>query len=217
MINTDAYRISEYLHSLEGDADTFLAELRSYAAEHEVPIIRIETESFIRTLLKLIRPRNILEIGAAIGYSSVVMAKASEADILTIENYDKRIPIAESNIARSGYSDRIRLVADDAGKVLKTLKTEGRAFDMIFLDAAKGQYPVWLSDIKALMHEGSVLLADNVLQEGTVTESRFTIPRRERTTHERMRDFLYTIKHDEQLESSVLNIGDGVSLSVRLQ
>ena len=67
------------------------------------------------------------------------------------------------------------------------------------------------------MHEGSVLLADNVLQEGTVTESRFTIPRRERTTHERMRDFLYTIKHDEQLESSVLNIGDGVSLSVRLQ
>ena len=210
------HRISEYLHSLEPEADPLFKELRQYAAENEVPIIRIETESFIRTVLEMLKPKRILEIGTAIGYSSICMAEASEAKILTIENYDKRIPIAKENIKRSGFSDRIRLIEGDAGDILRRLATDNESFDFIFLDAAKGQYPVWLPDIMSLMHTGSLLLADNVLQDGTVTESRFAIPRRERTTHERMRDFLYIIKHNENLRSSVLNVGDGVSLSVRL-
>ncbi len=210
------YRISEYLHALEPDAEPLLKELRQYAAETEVPIIRIETESFIRTILNILKPKHILEIGTAIGYSSICMASACSADIITIESYDKRIPLAKNNISRAGLNDRVKLIEGDAGEVLKALADKGESFDFIFLDAAKGQYPVWLPDIMRLMHSGSVLLSDNVLQEGTVTESRFAIPRRERTTHERMREFLYTLKHDERLCSSVLNVGDGVSLSVRL-
>ena len=216
MNRTADTRISEYLHSLEPKSDEMLSAMRLYAAEHDVPIIRIETESFIRTLLKALKPDRILEIGAAIGYSSISMAEACDADIITIENYDRRIPVARENIAAAGMDKRIRLVEGDAGEVLKHLADAKESFDLIFLDAAKGQYPVWLPDILKLMHEGSVLLADNVLQDGTVTESRFAIPRRERTTHERMREFLYVIKHDERLESSVLNIGDGVSMSVML-
>lgn len=216
MKRTDDMRISEYLHSLEPEHDEQLSRMRVYAAEHDVPIIRIETESFIRTLLKILKPHRILEIGAAIGYSSICMAKASDAEIVTIENYDKRIPAARANIAEAGMDERIRLTEGDAGEILAGLVRSGEDFDLVFLDAAKGQYPVWLPDILAVMHSGSVLLADNVLQDGTVAESRFAIPRRERTTHERMREFLYLIKHDARLESSVLNIGDGVSLSVML-
>lgn len=209
-------RMSEYLHSLEPEHGGLLSSLREYAAVHDIPIIRIETESFLRTELRIIRPQSILELGAAIGYSSIVMAEASDAAITTVENYGKRIPLAIDNIRKSGMDERIRLIEGDAGAVLRELAACGAQFDLIFLDAAKGQYPVWLPDIMRLMHQGSVLIADNVLQEGTVAESRFTIPRRERTTHERMREFLYTIKHDERLASSVLNIGDGISLSVML-
>ncbi len=216
-MNTDRdLRITEYLHSLEPEPSPLLGELRQYAAEHEVPIVRIETESFIRTLLRMQEPESVLEIGTAIAYSSICMASACGADIVTIENYEQRIPVARENIGRAGLSDRISLIEGDAGRILREYADEGRSFDFIFLDAAKGQYAVWLPDIVRLMHQGSVLLADNVLQEGTVTESRFAIPRRERTTHERMRAFLYTVKHDERLQSSVLSIGDGVSLSVRL-
>lgn len=210
------YRISEYIHSLEPEAEPLLKELRQYAEETDVPIIRIETESFIRTLLSILKPEHILEIGTAIGYSSICMASVCKADIITIESYDKRIPLARNNISRAGLNGRVKLIEGDAGEVLKNLADRGESFDFIFLDAAKGQYPVWLPDIMRLMQTGSVLLSDNVLQEGTVTESRFAIPRRERTTHERMREFLYTLKHDERLSSSVLNVGDGVSLSVRL-
>ncbi|MDO4962437.1 MAG: O-methyltransferase [Eubacteriales bacterium] len=212
----EAERISEYLHSLEEDKDEFLSEIRTYAKEHDIPIIRRETESLLRTMLKLKMPSSILEIGAAIGYSSIVMAGASDADIITIENYEKRIPLAHENIKKAGLESRIGLREADAGEVLEELSAENKSFDFIFLDAAKGQYLIWLPLIKKLMHEGSVLIADNVLQDRTVAESRFTIARRDRTIHERMREFLYRIKHDPELESSVLNVGDGVSVSVKL-
>ncbi len=208
-------RIAEYLHSIEADRSGLLEELRTYAAEHEVPIVRRETESFLRTIVTLKKPAKILEIGTAIGYSSISMAEACGADILTIENYEKRIPIARENIQRAGMGQRISLIAADAGEELKKLVTEGQSFDLIFLDAAKGQYLIWLEDILSLMREGAVLIADNVLQDRTVAESRFTIPRRERTTHARMREFLYQLKNDPRLETAVMNIGDGVSMSVR--
>ena len=208
--------ITKYLHSLETDNEPFLEELRIYAKEHDVPIIRRETESYLKTVMRMLRPGKILEIGTAIGYSSIVMAQNSNAVITTIENYEKRIPVAEENIRRAGLADRISLRQGDAGEVLPALSGTGQSYDLIFLDAAKGQYLIWLPCILSLMHEGSVLIADNVLQEQTVTESRFTVPRRERTTHERMREFLYRIKHHPALESAVLSIGDGISMSVML-
>ena len=208
----DYGRIRDYLYSLEPEPDERLEELRAYAEKERVPIIRRETESFLRTLIRARDPKHILEIGTAIGYSALVMAGCTGGDILTMENYEKRIPIARSNIERAGLSERIRLMEGDAGELLAGLSG---SFDFIFLDAAKGQYINWLPDIVRLMDRGAILFADNVLQDLTVLESRFTVERRERTTHSRMREFLYAIKHDERLESSVLPIGDGVSISVR--
>lgn len=204
-------RLAGYLASLEPCSDEELNALRKEAAKDGVPIIRPETESFLRTLLKILRPERILEIGAATGYSSIAMAKSCKAKIETIENYEKRIPAALSHIREAGLSDRITLIEGDAGKILKELSGP---YDLIFLDAAKGQYLIWLPDILRLMRPGSVLVTDNVLQDETVMESRFAIPRRERTTHARMREFLYEIKHHPGFESSVLPVGDGVSLSV---
>ena len=206
-------RIADYLHSLEREEDDLLKEMRAYAVEHDVPIVRRETESFLRTVAAMVKPAETLEIGAAIGYSTVVLGRLSER-VTTIENYEKRIPVALSNIEKAGLSGKVTLIPEDAGAVLRRLVSEGRKYDLIFLDAAKGQYLIWLPDILLLMKEGSVLLSDNVLQDNTVMESRFTVDRRDRTTHARMRDFLYELKHLPCLTSSVLPVGDGVAVSV---
>ena len=215
-------RIADYLLSLEPEGDALLNELRDYAGTHDVPILRPETESFLRTLMAAKKPGRVLEIGTAIGYSAILMAKAMEKpDIVTIESWEKRIPLAQENLKRAGYEGTVRLIQGDAGKVLKELIREeegtsgGRGYDLVFLDAAKGQYIHWLPDILRLMNPGALLVADNVMQDFTVMESRFTIPRRERTTHSRMREFLWEIKHRKDLVSSVLPLGDGVSISVK--
>lgn len=206
-------RVADFLHSLEPEEDGLLSELRLYAEEHNVPIVRRETESFLRTLGALRKPERVLEIGTAIGYSTIVLAE-TKAQIITIENYEKRIPIALENIRRAGLSERITLIPRDAGDVLKELSESGEKFDLIFLDAAKGQYLLWLPLILRLLKESSVLVTDNVLQEDTVMESRYTVSRRDRTTHQRMREFLYEIKHNPCLLTSVLPVGDGVAFSV---
>lgn len=215
-------RIADYLLSLEPEGDALLNELRDYAGTHDVPILRPETESLLRTLMAAKKPGRVLEIGTAIGYSAILMAKAmAKPDIVTIESWEKRIPLAQENLKRAGYEGAVRLIQGDAGKVLKELIREeegpegGRGYDLVFLDAAKGQYIHWLPDILRLMNPGALLVADNVMQDFTVMESRFTIPRRERTTHSRMREFLWEIKHRKDLVSSVLPLGDGVSISVK--
>lgn len=221
-------RISEYLLSLEREEDPLLRELRSFAAETEVPIVRPETESLLRTLVAAKRPDRILEIGTAIGYSTILLARAAGAgaggcrEFITVESWEKRIPLAEENLRRAGLSQSVQLLHADAGEVLRQLCAGGehdpaqeQGFDLVFLDAAKGQYIRWLPDILSLLNQGGLLVADNVLQDMTVLEPRFTLPRRERTTHARMREFLYEIKHREELESAVLPVGDGVSISVR--
>lgn len=206
-------RTAAYLHSLEREDHPLLEELREYAAANGVPIVRRETESFLRTVSAARKPARTLEIGTAIAFSTIVLAENSER-VTTIENYEKRIPLAKENLSRAGLTERVQLLEGDAGAFLKELVRNHADFDLIFLDAAKAQYLTWLPDILKLMRPGSLLVADNVLQDETVMESRFTVDRRERTTHERMREFLYHLKHDEQLETAVLPLGDGVSLSV---
>lgn len=205
-------RLTTYIHSLESDNSPFLEELREYAKENDVPIIRRETESFIRVLLNIKQPKKILEIGTAIGYSAIFMAGCAESEIVTIENYEKRILQAEKNIKKADMQERIRLLKGDAGEIIKTL--EG-SFDMIFLDAAKAQYIEMLPHLLRLLAPNGILLADNVLQDGNLVQSRFITERRQRTIHERMREFLWEIKHNEMLKTSVLTVGDGLSLSVK--
>ena len=207
-------RMRAYINSLDRGHTPFLEELAREAAEGRVPVIRREMQSFLKVFLMIQRPRKILEVGTAIGFSAVFMAEYGPEDcrITTIENYEKRIPIARENIKRSGYGPRITLIPGDAAEVLKTL--EG-SYDLIFMDAAKGQYIRFLPEVLRLMGQGSVLISDNVLQEGDLIESHYLVERRDRTIYKRMREYLYTLKHSGELETSILPLGDGITLSVR--
>ena len=207
-------RIITCVRALERPGDPLLERIESYAHETRVPIIRKEVESFLRVLIQIRQPRQILEVGTAIGYSALVMAKEMPPGcvITTIENYEERIPIAEKNFEEAGMGDRITLIKGDAALVLPELTGP---YDMIFMDAAKGQYPAFLPQALRLLPPGGVLISDNVLQEGSIVESRFAVTRRDRTIHERMRDYLYLLKHHRLLETSIIPMGDGIALSVR--
>ena len=132
--------------------------------------------------------------------------------ITTIENYEKRIPIARSNFARAGKEDVITLIEGDAAEVLE--KLEG-TYDFIFMDAAKGQYIHYLPHVLRLLPEGGCLVSDNVMQDGDVIQSRFAVERRNRTIHARMREYLYELKHNPLLETAILPLGDGAAISVK--
>ena len=203
-----------YINSLDRGNTPFLEELEQTALRDRVPVIRREMQSFIKTVLAMNQPGRILEVGTAIGFSTLLMCEYGREDlqIVTIENYDKRIPIARENFRRAGREDQITLLEGDAGELLKTL--EG-PFDMIFMDAAKGQYIHWLPDIRRLMAKGSVLISDNVLQEGDIIESHYLVERRKRTIYKRMREYLYELKHDPSFVTSILPLGDGVTVSVK--
>ena len=207
-------RMRTFINSLDAGNTPFLDELECSALSEGVPIIRKEMQSFIKTLLALKKPQRILEVGTAVGFSTLLMCEYGPEDlqIVTIENYEKRIPIAIENFRKAERESQITLLEGDAGEILKGLKG---SFDMIFMDAAKGQYINWLPDVKRLMKKGSVLISDNVLQEGDIIESHYLVERRNRTIYKRMREYLYQLKHDPALVTSILPLGDGVTVSVK--
>jgi O-methyltransferase len=207
-------RVREYLESLVRYNSDICEIIRERALEDEVPIIRRDTESFLKTVLAMKRPKTILEVGTAVGYSAIVMAESCKAQITTIEKYEKRIPIAKSNFLAAGKEKQIHFLTGDAAEVLADLVNKKEKYDFIFMDAAKAQYFIWLPMIRQLLSDGGILFSDNVLQDGTVAESRFGISRRPRSIHTRMRDYLYALTHDEHWTTSILEVGDGVSLSV---
>ena len=207
-------RMRTYINSLDMGNTPFLEELEQIALRERVPIIRREMQSFIKMFLALNQPKRILEVGTAVGFSTLLMCEYGPEDlqIVTIENYEKRIPIARENFRKAERESQITLLEGDAGEILKGLKG---SFDMIFMDAAKGQYINWLPDVKRLMKKGSVLISDNVLQEGDIIESHYLVERRNRTIYKRMREYLYQLKHDPALVTSILPLGDGVTVSVK--
>ena len=207
-------RISTFIHSLDTGNTPFLTELERYAKETNVPVIRPQMQSFLKVLLAMQQPKQILEVGTAIGFSALLMAEYGPADchITTIEKYEKRIPLARENFKKAGREDRITLLEGDATEILKEL--EG-PYDLIFMDAAKGQYIHFLPDILRLLPPGGLLISDNVLQDGDIIESRFAVTRRNRTIHARMREYLYELKHHPELETVILPVGDGVTLSTK--
>lgn len=207
-------RITEYINSLDSGHGRLCDRIAREAREAFVPIIRKETAAFLKTMIASTRPMRILEVGTAVGYSALLMAQVMPegAHITTIEKYELRIPLARAHFKEAGMEGRITLIEGDAGEVLDGLVGP---FDFIFMDAAKGQYIHWLPRILELLEPGGVLFSDNVLQDGNIVESRFAVERRDRTIHSRMREYLYTLKHMEELETSIIPIGDGVALSVR--
>ena len=206
-------RIVTFINSLETENSEILEAVEQEALSTYVPIIRKEMQSFLKVLLMIQKPMCILEVGTAVGFSALLMSEAAPEGcrITTIENYEKRIPIARENFRRAGKEEQITLIEGDAMDVLKTL--EG-SFDFIFMDAAKGQYIRYMPQVLRLLRLGGTLVTDNVLQDG---ESRFAVERRNRTIHSRMREYLYELKHHELLTTSIIPLGDGVAVSVKKQ
>jgi len=207
-------RMVSFINSLDTGNPSYLNELEEYARATDVPIVRTEMQSFLRFLMKMKQPKRILEVGTAIGFSALLMSEYAPKDckITTIEKYEKRIPLAIENFKKAGKEDSITLLQGDALEILPALTEE---YDFIFMDAAKGQYIHFLPDILRLLAKDGLLVSDNVLQDGDVLESRFAVTRRNRTIHSRMREYLYTLKNHELLETSIIPVGDGVALSVR--
>lgn len=207
-------RFATYINSLYKENTPLLEQIEREAKAEYVPIIRREMQGLLKFLLASARPKRILEVGTAVGFSALLMAEYNPvpAHITTIENYEKRIPIARSNFARAGREEEITLIEGDAALVLKELSGP---YDFIFMDAAKGQYIHFLDDVLRLLAPGGMLVSDNVLQDGDIIESRFAVTRRNRTIHKRMREYLYELTHHDQLTTAVLPVGDGVTVSVK--
>lgn len=207
-------RMVTYINSLDEGHTPFLEDLERQARMDNVPIIRREMQSFLKFLLAASRPRRILEVGTAVGFSALLMCEYNPVpcQLVTIENYEKRIPIARENFKKAGREEQIRLIAGDAAEILKTLDGP---FDFIFMDAAKGQYLHFLPEVLRLLKSGGILVSDNVLQEGDIIESRFAVERRNRTIYKRMREYLYELKHNGELVTSLIPLGDGVALSTK--
>lgn len=210
-------RLLTYLNSLESSNGELLDTIEQEALADDVPIIRKDMQGFLKFLLAVRQPERMLEVGCAVGFSALLMAQWNPADceITTIENWQPRIPVARDNFLRAGRQEQITLIEGDAGEVLPQLLAEGRHFDWIFMDAAKGQYPVLLPAAVELLEPDGILVTDNVLFDGEIIESRYAVTRRNRTIHKRMREYLYTLKHHEQLTTVVLPVGDGAAVSVK--
>ena len=207
-------RIITFINSMDTENSEILEQIEKEARADSVPIIRREMQSFLRTLLMLKKPVHILEVGTAVGFSALLMSEYApeECRITTIENYEKRIPIAKQNFVRAGKEKQITLLEGDAADILKELR---EPFDFIFMDAAKGQYIHFMPEILRLLKPEGILVSDNVLQDGDIIESHFIVTRRNRTIYKRMREYLYELTHSDELVTSVLPIGDGITVSVK--
>ncbi len=210
----DQERLTAFINSLDPGNAAVLDDIEEEALRDRVPIIRKETQALLKFLINSFHPVKILEIGAAVGFSAILMATEAGEDthITTIENYEKRIPVARQNIKRAGLQDRITLLEGNAEDILPTLQP---GFDFIFIDAAKAQYPYYLQEAERLLLRGGLMTADNCLQDGDILESRYAVMRRDRTIHKRMREFLTEVRHSDKFSSVILPTGDGVTLAVK--
>ena len=209
-------RMVTYINSLDMGNTPLLNEIEREAKADLVPVIRREMQSFLKVLLAIHRPLRVLEVGTAVGFSALLFCEygPENMQVTTIEKYEKRIPIARENFRRAGRENQITLLEGDAADILKELQ---EPYDLIFMDAAKGQYIHFLDDVLRLMKPGSILISDNVLQGGDIIESHYAVERRNRTIYKRMREYLYTLKHHEQLETAILPLGDGVTMSTKIK
>lgn len=210
------------MENFESFADSFSAELPEYLEEvrgkavlQNVPVIRRSAVGLLSFFVRMTGAVNILEVGTGTGFSALTMWEASgrKAHIITIENYEPRIKEAKINLQKEGAGEYITLLAEDATEVLRRLDT---TFDMIFMDAAKGQYENWLPDVKRLLKKDGILITDNILQDGDMLKARSAVRRRDRTIHKRMQDYIFELTHDAELDTILLNTGDGMAVSRKI-
>ncbi|HIT87020.1 MAG TPA: O-methyltransferase [Candidatus Coprocola pullicola] len=208
--------INLYLRTVQPMYDGILGEIQKQSIENQVPIIPHETARLLSVLLSLKKPKKILEIGTAVGFSAGLMSRYLQegGKITTIDRFEVMLKDARENIKKMQLQDTIEIIQADAADVLPTLKEE---YDVIFLDAAKGQYGSFLPHCLRLLPIGGLLIVDDVLQGGSIAKTRFSVPRRQRTIHKRMRNFLWDISHHPSLESCILPVGDGVALCYKIK
>ncbi len=234
----DYERIRNFILSYTSDNGGVLCHIRKKAEEDGVPIIRKDTEAFLKVMIRMIKPKRILEIGTAVGYSSIffaemlqtlykedIMDKTDGANITkeatrsawsidTCELDKDRIETAKKNIDEAGYSDRITIHEGDACDSLKKLIEDSRKYDLIFIDAAKAQYMDYINLSMKLSDKNATIITDNIFGDGDVLESHFLVDKRDRTIHDRMREYVYHITHSDGLETALVPIGDGIAVSI---
>lgn len=204
-------RIEIFINSLAKEYPDYLMDIEKQAIADEVPVIRKSMQGIMKYLMVTKQPENILEIGTAVGFSSLLMREyAKTARITTIENYPPRINEARANFEKYDSDGRITLIGDDAQNALKKLTGE---YDFVFMDAAKGQYMTFFEDVLKLVKPGGIIVSDNVLQDGDIIQSRYAVKKRNRTIHSRMRDYLYYLTHNDKLETIIIPLGDGLTIS----
>ena len=212
----DMDRISSFIDSFIVDDEGILGEIYMSAIKRGVPVIRRSAKEFLKTQLLIKKPKNILEIGTAIGYSSLYMSQYIDEDgrITTLELDETRVIEAKENIKKLGKEEVIKVIKGDALETISTLPDD--SYDFLFVDAAKGQYINYYEDVIRIAKSGAVIISDNILQDGEILESHFTVEKRNRTIHDRMRDYIYKITHDERVESSILPLADGMAVTIKV-
>lgn len=210
----DKDRVLDFINSVYKNDEKYI-DLREYAKENNIPIISESVRDLLFVVLKIKKPKTILELGTAIGYSSLLMSECTDSSITTVENYEERIIKAKENFIKYDKKNKIKLIEGDISEVLIDLEKENKKFDFVFLDAAKGQYIKWLPHIKNIMSDESLLFSDNIFHNKDVLESRYLIQKRDRTIHKNMREFIYSIVSDSEFMTKIINIGDGISISIK--
>ncbi len=207
-------KIKEFIESTNHFQSGLLGQIQKYALGNDVPIISKEMSGFLSLILNLKRPQKILELGCAIAYSSILMSQFIRNDgyIITIERSEKMAQLARNNIAKSDRNN-IKLIEDDIENVLPYLKD---SFDIIFLDAAKGQYINILPYCISLLNDNGIIIADDIMQKGNIIKNRYDIPRRQRTIHTRMNKFISEIFNNPSLSANIFNIDDGVIVAQKI-
>ena len=215
----DYERFESFLESLPDDLPGYLLDLELENIRANIPIIRKGSQRLIRFMLELKKPVKVLEVGTATGFSSIFMLEFldKKAEITTIEKMEERIDKAEETFRNLDKNKQITLIKGDAMEILADLVSKNKMFDFIFMDAAKGQYINFFENIKKLLVPGGMLITDNMLQEGRLLDSRYTVVRRDRTIHQRMREYVNVLMTDKNFETILLASGDGMAVSIKKQ
>ncbi len=208
--------ITDYLRSHISHDDAFLRGLEDYAAANDVPIIEPESARFLTVMCRIKKPKKILEVGTAIGYSALLMAKNTPKScrITTLEYDEKMVRLARENIKSAGFSERIAVIEADAKDYLAYIDDES-SFDMIFLDGPKAHYVNMLDECVRLLKKGGVLISDNILYKGMTADDNHVV-RRKITIVKRLRAYIDALMAHKELQTAILPLGDGVTVSVKI-
>lgn len=189
-----------------------IVKIRNNSFEREIPTADDETLSFLITLLTALKPKSILELGTAVGVSGAVMLDClRDAKLVTVEKNENFYREAQENFDNLNLSDRAECVLSDAGEYLKNCE---RRFDFIFLDSAKVQYVKYVPDLKRVLNAGGVLVADDVLLYGWLTGEN-PVPEKRKMLFKHIEEYVNAVTRDEELYTTVLNVGGGIALSAK--